>query len=91
MNKEMFIKHANMLTKANDTWYAIEQAIGGDFENALTRVMEAIPEFYAEFCKPDIDKEMYYEIFWDLVNDGEFDSFIRITNWEEFYDYFFGC
>lgn len=91
MNKDMFIKHMKMLTNANNAWHAIEDVTGGDFENDLTRVLNVIPEFYAEFCKPDIDKGMFHEALWDLVFENEYEciDFVHITNWEEFYDFFF--
>ena len=91
MNKTNFIKHMNALVRANDTLCAIVDAVGGDFDNDLTRLLDEIPEIYADIYNlTDSQRENYFEILWRLVMDGEFHyEDIHIANWEEFYDYFF--
>lgn len=90
MNKTNFVKHMNALVKANETLDAIFDAVGGDFDNGLTRLLDEIPEIYAEFYGIDADNEAYYAIFWAMVNNGEVhEAGLDISNWEEFYDFFF--
>lgn len=90
MNKTNFVKHMNALVKANETLDALFNAIGGDFDNGLTRLLDEIPKIYAEFYGINADSETYYANFWAMVNNGEaHDTNIDISNWEEFYDFFF--
>ena len=91
MNKQNFIKHANAVVEANKTWDDIIEAIGGDFENGLTRVMDVIPEMYAQvYHVPQDMLEMYYDCFWALTREEKWDwDTLYINNWGEFFDYFF--
>lgn len=90
MEKQNFIKHMEALTRANDSLEAMFEAIGGDFDNGLTRLLDEIPTIYAEFYGIEEQWDFYMDVVWQLVRSGEFHyEDIHITNWEEFYDYFF--
>lgn len=92
MNKDNFIKHMNALVRANDSLCAIIEAVGGDFDNNLTRLLDEIPEIYADIYNlTDEQRDIYFEAVWQVVSSGEFHyNVIHITGWEEFYDFFFG-
>ena len=93
MNKANFVKRMEALIKANNTWEAIMEAIGGDFENDLTDLLDVIPKMYAEFYNIQGEEELdiYLDCLWGLVRGEEYHwgDTIHLTNWEEFYDYFF--
>ena len=93
MNMTNFVKRMEALIKANNTWEAIMEAIGGDFENDLTDLLDVIPKMYAEFynIQGDEDLDIYLDCLWGLVRGEEqhWGDTIHLTNWEEFYDYFF--
>lgn len=90
MEKQNFIKHMEALTHANDSLEAMFEAIGGDFDNGLTRLLDEVPAIYAEFYGVEEQWDLYMDAVWQLVMKGEFHcEDIHITNWGEFYDYFF--
>lgn len=91
MNKANFVKHMEALTRANDSLDAMFDAMGGEFDNGLTRLLDEVPVIYAEVYGVTQEQwDLYMDIVWQVVMHGEFHyEDIHITNWEEFYDYFF--
>lgn len=90
MNKENFIRHMEVVAKANETYDNICNAIGcGDMVNGFTNLVDDIPDIYADVFEVNAS-DTYYDAFWSLMLKEEYNyNNTCINNWDDFYDYFF--